>query len=271
MAIIGAILGDIVGSHYEFRGQRPKDFDHNSSPFFTEGNKFTDDTVLSIATKAAIIDNPDNPNFAKFYKEFGNKYMFVGYGGRFRQWLLLDEQKSYGSFGNGSAMRVSYVADHYDSLEDVIKYATMSAECTHDHPEGIKGAIVTAGCIWCAKHGLNKNKIYEYAIEQYPKDKYRFSPELSLDDIKDKYRWNDICQDSVPVAIRCVLEADSYSEFIRNCYMLDCDTDTICAIGGAIAEELYTNNDTDELMSNAKFTLQKYLDEYLYNYVFNMK
>lgn len=267
MAIIGAILGDIVGSHYEFARQRPADFDYKTAPFFTSRNNFTDDTVLSIATKAAIRSNPNNPDFAGYYKKFGNKYYNAGYGGMFQNWLNSDDPMPYSSYGNGSAMRVSYIADYYKSYADVVKYAELSAKCTHNHPEGIKGATVTAACIWMAKNGSSKNEILRYAGSYYRKLDYRYSPYYTLKEIRNNYRWNSTCQDSVPAAIRCVYEANSYSEFIRNVYSLNCDTDTLCAIGGGIAEELFADHVEDELMCNATSTLCNYLDDYLCNIV----
>lgn len=230
MAIKGAIIGDIIGSQYEFR--KPMEFDNKTAILLSENCKFTDDTVLSLATKYAI---KHNISFA---------------------------DEPYGSYGNGSAMRVSFVADYYDSMQDVVENASKTAECTHNHPEGIKGAVVVAMCIWMAKHGISKEDILNYAIGQYPKDKYAYSPELTLDEIREIYHWNDNCQGSVPAAIRCVYEANTYTEFIRNVLSLKCDADTLCAIGGGIAEELFDNR-KDEILQSADQILERYLDDYL--------
>lgn len=141
MAIIGAILGDIAGSKWEFN--RPKDLDYEHIELFQDDSYYTDDTVLSVATKYAL---ENEVSFKDAYNEFGNDYIDCGYGDRFFEWLIFKSKKPYKSCGNGSAMRVSPVIDFAKSRDDIIKYATMSAECTHNHQEGIKGAIVTATC-----------------------------------------------------------------------------------------------------------------------------
>lgn len=257
MAIKGAIIGDIIGSQYEFK--RPKDFDYKTAVLLSDKCRFTDDTVMTLATKYAI---DQNLPFANVYQMFGNKYIETGYGSRFRQWLINREKEPYGSYGNGSAMRVSYIGEKFDSNSDVLSYAKKSAICTHNHPEGIKGAKVTASCIWMAKHGYTKEDILEYACLLYPMDKYAFSCEIALDDLRDIYHWDVTCQGSVPAAIRCVYEANSYTEFIRNVFSLNCDTDTLCAIGGGIAEELFDNS-SDEILSRSDDILSTYLDDLL--------
>lgn len=255
MAIIGAIIGDIIGSQYEFK--LPEGFNAEKAELLTENCKFTDDTVMSLATKKAVIENQP---FEKVYQEFGRKYEYVGYGGMFRAWIHEEEPLPYGSYGNGSAMRVSYIADHFKSQNDVLKYARQSAECTHNHAEGIKGAQVTANAIWMAKNGAEKHEIFNYALREYPSNAYVYSPAFSIDYIKETYKWNETCQGSVPVAIRCVCEADSYIEFIRNVFKLKCDMDTICAIGGGIAEELFGGTGLDN-----ETILKKYLTKELYD------
>lgn len=258
MAIKGAIIGDIIGSQYEFF--KPPNFDYATAKLLTDKCQFTDDTIMSLATKFAI---DHNNTFAKAYQLFGNKYPNASYGSRFAEWISEHETEPYGSFGNGSAMRVSYIADYYESREEAIKYARESAECTHNHPEGIKGAVVTAECAWLAKKcRISKDDLLQFAIEQYPKGIYQYSPAFSLEEIRKGYRWNETCQGSVPVAIRCVYEANSYTEFIRNVLSLPCDTDTICAIGGCIAEELFDNSQ-DKIMRLKDSILKKYLDGYL--------
>lgn len=257
MALKGAIIGDIIGSQYEFR--RPADFDNKTAILLSENCKFTDDTVLSLATKYAI---QNNITFAEAYKFFGLKYRDVGYGNSFCEWLDEDNKKPYGSYGNGLAMRVSYIADYYDGMLDVAENAKKTAECTHNSEEGIKGAVVTAVCIWMAKQNVPKEDILEFAIKAYPKEEFAYSPEYSLDKIRETYCWNATCQGSVPAAIRCVYEANNYTEFIRNVLSLNCDTDTLCAIGGGIAEELFDNTN-DEILKNSDEILKKYLDDYL--------
>lgn len=257
MAIIGAILGDIAGSQHEF--STPKGFDYKHCELFTKGCSFTDDTVLTLAVKKAIVDNIP---FADLYREFGRQYPYAGYGGMFTTWLLVESMDAYNSYGNGSAMRCSYIGEHFNTEKEVTEWAEKSAECTHNHPEGIKGAVVTAMCIYMARTGASKNEILKYAAEQYPKSDYEYSVEYRLDEYRDRYRWNSTCQGSVPTAVRCFLESEDYESFLRNVYSLECDRDTLGAIGGGIAEEFYhgTGFNEDEL-------LKRYLDENLYEIV----
>lgn len=255
MAIIGAILGDICGSAWEFN--RDKSIDFENIELFTDANRFTDDTVLTVATKYAIENSIE---YSMAYHIFGNAYPKSGYGSSFRQWLKENSLSPYYSYGNGSAMRVSPVIDLSESWAQVVTKANFSAICTHNHPEGLKGAIVTAVCGWMAKEGASKREIEEYAIKQYPKDSYAFSVELPLDVIKENYYWNDICQGTVPVAIRCFIESENYESFLRNAISLCGDSDTIACIGGCIAEEYYGSTGFDN-----KQLLKRYLDDRLYS------
>lgn len=280
MALKGAIIGDIVGSAFEFDNQIAKNkqtpsqisikwtkngvlcskSDDKTPILSTQKFGFTDDTVLSLAVKRAI--KHERP-FVECLDLFGNQYRDRGFGGMFLTWLNGADKAPYNSYGNGSAMRVSYIADHFDDFAMVQDKARESAECTHNHPEGVKGAIVTASCIWFAKHKIaDKDGILRYAIACYPADKYPYSPAIPLDEMRKYYRWDVTCQGSVPAAIRCVYEANSYTEFVKNVLSLPCDTDTLCAIGGGIAEELFDNSN-DELLSHADEILQMYLDDYL--------
>ena len=275
MAIKGTILGDIIGSQYEFR--RPKDFDYRTAELLTDKCRFTDDTVLTVATKYAIDNNID---FADAYHLFGNKYLNVGYGERFMDWLTSNGKLPYGSYGNGSAMRVSPIVDYLVNLpksvfisqkkfdRELLYQSKISANCTHNSDEGIKGAQTVAMLIAMAKFGMSKEDLLQYGIEKYPKDKYVYSPTYTLDEISSRYCWNATCQGSVPAVIRCIYESDNYTEFIRNVFKLKCDTDTLCAIGGGIAEELF-DNENDEILSAADEILQKYLDDYLLNVLNN--
>lgn len=257
MSIVGAILGDIAGSRWEFG--RPKDLDWEHIELFTDDCFFTDDTVLTVATKYAL---QNNVSFADAYHKFGNDYPNCSYGGSFDTWLHFNDKEPYNSFGNGSAMRVSPVVDFTETKDAVLWEATQSAMCTHNHPEGIKGAYVTALCAWMAKVGASKKEIKEYANKEYSSYKYIFPVSMSLKELREKYRWDVTCQDSVPVAIRCFLDSEDYESFIRNVLSLPCDTDTLCAIGGSIAEEFYhgTGFDEDKL-------LRRYLDENMYEIV----
>lgn len=257
MAIIGAILGDIAGSKWEF--DRPKNLDYEHVELFTDDCSFTDDTVLTVATKYAILNNI---SFADAYHKFGNEYINAGYGEKFFEWLIFEDKQPYNSLGNGSAMRVSPIVDLSNTHAQVMSRADFSAKCTHNHPEGIKGAVVTAVCGWMAKTGASKKEIEEYANSQYPADEYLYPLSMSLKDLREKYEWDVTCQGSVPVAIRCFLDSENYESFLRNVLSLRCDSDTLCAIGGGIAEEYYkgTGFDNDVL-------LRKYLDNRLYKIV----
>lgn len=263
MALIGSVLGDIAGSQYEFSKLRPVDLDWKNCILFTDKCRFTDDTVMGIGTKMAILEDKNNPNFAKWYRNLGQIYSKAGYGGMFRQWIKDASMGPYGSFGNGSAMRIAYVGEAYDNAEDVIEIAKQSALVTHNHPEGVKGAVVTAMCVFMARQGKTKQDIYNYVSHFYgDEDKYKYPITMSLDDMRKIYHWDVTCQGSVPAAIRCVLEAESYEEFLRNVFSLPCDVDTLGAIGGGIAEELFGMSVIPE-----KYLLEKYLDEYLYDCV----
>ena len=147
----------------------------------------------------------------------------------------------------------------FENLEDVIKEAEKTAKVTHDHPEGIKGAVVTAVCIWMARQGKSKGEIYDYVLKQYPPENYRFSIGRDMKYLEREYTWSVTCMDSVPVAMRCFYESTSFESFMRKLFRLDCDCDTLGAIGGAVAEEYYhgTGFETDKI-------LKKFLDERLY-------
>ena len=268
MGIKGAILGDIAGSQYEFNNMRPKNLDWKNVPLFTKKCRRTDDSILTIATKGAILEGErknKEPNFTKWYHIMGNNYN-SGYGGMFHQWLASDRPQPYNSFGNGSAMRVSFIGEHYDNANDVVKFAKQSAAVTHNHPEGVKGAIITAACANMVKYGnATKQDIYNYTYKFYgDENKYKYPISMSLDDMRKIYRWDVTCQGSVPAAIRCVLEADSYEEFMRNVMSLPCDMDTLGAIGGGIAEELFGLKDID-----VKNILKQYLEPHLFDITYD--
>jgi len=261
MAIIGSILGDIAGSQIEFR--RPQGYDYKTAELFTENCKFTDDTVLTIATKEAILKGDRIGNYFNFesaYRYYGNKYSGVGYGGMFFSWLESENPKPYNSYGNGSAMRISPLVDRFyqtpKTLETIVK---ISAATTHNHPEGIKGALVTARAILMAKQGANKQDILEFGIKEYPKSKYIYSCEKSLNEVRNGYHWNATCQGSVPLAIRCIYEADNYEEFLRNVFSVKCDTDTIACIGGGIAEELFRETGFNNFELLSKYLPKEFL------------
>ena len=226
----GAIVGDICGSYYEFGDHRTK----SKNPFlFQPGSKFTDDTVMTIATMKWYVDGKKNP-IETYYRWYGLKYPKAGYGGMFRKWLVDPKIGPYQSFGNGSAMRVSPVAWMNNCLRDVIKDAKITAECTHNDPEGIKGAQATACAIYLARIGQTKNYIKAYIINNFG-----YNLERKLDDIRPNYKFDATCQGSVPEAIMCFLEGRSYEETIKLAISLGGDADTQAAIAGSIAEAYY--------------------------------
>lgn len=233
----GAILGDIIGSIYEFNdGPKKKEF-----PLFGKGCHFTDDSVMTIAVGDALINVLENgiTNENGIKKEivgsmrvWGKEYPHAGYGGMFRKWLSSD-MGPYNSFGNGSAMRVSSVGWLFDTLEETKRMARYTAEVTHNHPEGIKGAEAVAVAIYLARTGKSILEISNYINENYYKINFK------LDDIRDEYTFDVSCQGSVPQAIEAFLESTDFEDAIRNAISIGGDTDTIGAITGSIAEAYY--------------------------------
>ena len=235
----GAILGDIIGSPYEFdRGNKTKDF-----PFFDKGASFTDDSVMTIAVAEALIEAGvknviDDEAATKellidSIHKWGHKYPDAGYGGRFYYWLAESDREPYNSWGNGSAMRVAAAGWLFDDLETTRKVAAWTAEVTHNHPEGIKGAQATAAAIYLAKSGNSIPEIRSYISENfYPIDR-------TLDEIRPDYHFDETCPGTVPEAITAFLESKSFEDAIRNAVSLGGDSDTIGAITGAIAWAYY--------------------------------
>ncbi len=235
MAIKGAILGDILGSQYEFG--RPQNLDWQHIPIYNrKACSFTDDTVMTLAIKKAIKEETD---LVETMVEIGRKYPYSGYGGKFYRWIVDQDHSPYNSWGNGSAMRVAFVGEYYEDYDEMQQMAIKTAEVSHNHPEGIKGAIVTATCVWMARHGKSKEEIYDYVLQEYPKREYEYSIGYSLNQIRPRYIWGESCQGSVPAAMRCFYESVDYESFMRNIYSLRCDSDTFGAIAGGVAEEFY--------------------------------
>ena len=227
--MLGAIIGDIVGSVYEWNNIKTKDF-----PLFSEKCFFTDDTVMTIAVADALLNGGTANAFIDSMKKFGRLYPNAGYGSRFENWLHSDEREPYNSWGNGSAMRVSPCGWFAESLEEAEALAKKSAAVTHNHPEGIKGAQATAAAIYLARNETKKDKIKEY-IES----KYNYDLSRTLDAIRPSYRFNETCQETVPEAIIAFLESSSFEDAIRNAISLGGDSDTLAAITGSIAEAAY--------------------------------
>ena len=228
MKVIGAITGDIIGSIYEFDNHRSKDF-----TLFGDGVEFTDDSVMTIATMQALINGGTHDDFVAAYKHFGKKYP-SSYGSRFSHWLVADNPQPYDSWGNGSAMRVSPVAWYYDNLNDVERLAKVSAEVTHNHPEGIKGAQSIAAAIFLARTGKSKQDIKEY-IEK----KYEYFLDFKLDDIRETYQFDESSAGTVPPAIVAFLESTDFEDALRNAISIGGDSDTLAAITGSVAEAFY--------------------------------
>lgn len=225
----GAILGDIAGSRFEF--SRPAGFNHNTVELFGNLNRYTDDTVLTVATKYAILNGMD---YGNAYGKFCRKYPRAGYGNMFRRWAMNHSSRPYNSFGNGAAMRVSYIGTHWDSLEIVEREAARSAICTHDHPDGMNAAKAVAAAIFLARVGESKKSIARYMHSRYG---YNTSKPLVL--YRPFSKFDATAKGSVPLAIRCFLESDSWEHCIRNVLSVVCDTDTVACMAGGIAYAFY--------------------------------
>ena len=233
----GAILGDIIGSPFEFdRGDKTKEFD-----LFSKDCDFTDDSVMTIAVGEALLAVGKEATVKEIeeavvtnMQDRGKRYPYAGYGGRFRHWLRESNPKPYGSYGNGSAMRVSAAGWLYDSMERTREVARATANVTHNHPEGIKGAEATASAIYMARNGSSKEEIKEYIEREFHYDLSR-----RLDNIRPYYHHVESCQETVPEAIIAFLESKDFEDAVRNAVSLGGDTDTLGAITGSIAEAFY--------------------------------
>ena len=232
----GAIAGDIIGSETEFDPIKTKDFE-----LFTSGCGFTDDSVMTIALMEALLKCGKDPDreafevqFVKSMQSWGRKYPGAGYGGTFYDWIFLKNPKPYNSWGNGSAMRVSPAGWWCDSLEDTLRLAGWSAEVTHNHPEGIKGAKSVSASIFLARTGHSKEDIKDYVTSNFGYDL-----DTPLDKIRPSYIFDVSCQGSVPQSIRCFLEGTDYIDTVRNAVSLGGDSDTMGAIAGSIAEAFW--------------------------------
>lgn len=233
----GAIMGDIVGSRFEFdRGDKTKDF-----KLFTADSVYTDDTVMTIAVAEALLDAGPNAEEADVkarlvdsMKKWGRKYPRAGYGGKFRVWLFSEDTEAYGSYGNGSAMRVSAVGWLYDSIERTREVARWTAEVTHNHPEGIKGAEAAAAIIYLARSGYDKEYIKEYVVREFGYDLSR-----TCDEIRPTYYHVESCQETVPEAITAFLEGENYTDVVRTAVSLGGDCDTLTDIAAAMGEAYY--------------------------------
>jgi ADP-ribosylglycohydrolase len=224
--MLGVIAGDVIGSPYEHHRIKHTDF-----PLFTPASRFTDDTVLTIATAHALLTGT---SYAEAYHAYGCRYPRAGYGGAFRAWLASDERRPYGSWGNGSAMRVAPVGLAAGSIDEALAEAERSASATHDHPEGIRGAQAVALAVHLARTGASKERIRREVTERLGYDLAR-----TLDAIRPTYRFDVSCQGSVPEAIVAFLESTGVEDAIRLAVSLGGDADTQAAIAGGIAEAYY--------------------------------
>ena len=226
--MIGAIAGDIIGSVYEHRPIKTKAF-----PLFQDRCTFTDDTVLTVAVAEAILSGVP---YLACIREMGRRYPHAGYGGSFFRWLYASDAKPYNSWGNGSAMRVSPVGFAFATEDDVLQQARLTAEITHNHPEGIKGAQAAALAIFLARTVRDKEAVRARITTLFGYDLNR-----TVDDIRPSYAFDVSCQGSVPEAIIAFLDADSYEDAVRNAVSLGGDSDTLACITGGIAQAFYND------------------------------
>lgn len=249
--MLGAIIGDIAGSRFEFNNYKSKNFALFGGDGLAGGKVyFTDDTVMTVAVAAALLKTREQTreqtraaeseeNFKRTVTGsmhyYGARYPHAGYGGRFGYWLESRSRQPYNSFGNGAAMRVSPAAWAADSLKESERLAALTAGVTHDHPEGIKGAQATAAAIWLAGNGSDKQQIRAYIEERY----YPHSLGRTLAEIRPGYTFDETCQGTVPEAIIAFLESENFADAIRCAVSLGGDSDTLAAITGSIAEAFY--------------------------------
>lgn len=232
----GAIIGDIVGSDYEFSNIKTKQF-----TFFTAHKEFTDDSILTIATADWLLHGGEPGDY---YLSYAQQYPYPmgGYGTGFKNWVCGRDHQPYNSCGNGSAMRVSPVGWAFATEQETLEAARQSALCTHNHPEGVKGAQATALSIFLARGGQSKEEI-KRRIEQ----DFGYDLEMSVDEIRPRYSWSGLdgqgnggtCQGSVPQALACALQASDFVDAVRNAISIGGDSDTIGCITGSVAEALF--------------------------------
>ncbi len=227
----GAIIGDIVGSIYEWHNIKTKEF-----PLFQQRSRFTDDTVMTCAAAKALMEASGDEasvveRMTRSMQELGRKYPHAGYGGRFKKWIFLADPEPYHSLGNGAAMRASPAGFAGASAEDAYRLGELTAMPTHDHPEGLKAAGVTAAVVWMARHGADREEIRRYAASRYHIPR--------LDDIRPTYRFDVTCMGTMPVALAAFLESESFEDAVRGAISVGGDSDTIGAITGSFAEAFY--------------------------------
>lgn len=238
--MLGAIAGDIIGSVFETENIKSTDF-----PLFSRFSRFTDDTVLTVAIADAVLHRDKHPirfvdsfharkTYGTRLKLYGRRYPHVGYGQMFIRWLASDALRGYGSYGNGSAMRVSPIGCAFDSLEEVLREARLSARVTHNHREGIRGAQAVAAAVFLVRTGKDKSYLKQYIHQQFG---YRL--DQTLDSIRAHYTFDSSCQGSVPQAITAFLESENFEDAIRKAISLGGDSDTLACMAGGIAHAFY--------------------------------
>lgn len=263
--MLGAIIGDIVGSRFEFNNYRKKDFE-----LFTDDCQVTDDSIMTIAVASAIMETEKlikpspgrdrlDDNYYSFLEKFAIKYMQAigrkypdsGYGGMFSRWIFSDNPKPYNSFGNGAAMRISPVAYIASNECELCKLSEVVTGVTHNHEEGLKGAEATAIAVYKARCGHTKSEIKNKITNNY------YPLDFTIEEIRDTYQFNETCQGTVPQAIEAFLESTSFEDAIRTAISVGGDSDTLAAITGGIAEAYYG------VPTNVKEKTLSYLDDYL--------
>ncbi len=263
--MIGAIYGDIAGSVYEFNNIKTKDFQ-----MFSQGCEFTDDTVMTVAVAEALLQYENACEHLGDFKntligtmhKYGKKYPGAGYGGRFGFWLYTESTEPYNSYGNGSAMRVSPVAWYAGTLDEALALARATAEITHDHEEGVKGAVVTAGAAFLARAGESKEAVLDFVKRYYDMN-------FTLDEIRPTYAFNETCQDTVPQAMQAFFESASFEDAIRCGISIGGDSDTLCAITGAVAEAYYGISESEKekalsyLDTDMRETVSQFTQKYM--------
>jgi ADP-ribosylglycohydrolase len=266
--MIGAIIGDIVGSIYEFDNHKSKEF-----PLFKKESTYTDDTVMTVAVADFMMcdhGNPGQPRFISYLHEWYKKYPNESYGAKFTNWIKqfdtirYVDYKPYYSFGNGAAMRISPVADMFGSRENV-KFLT---EVSHNHPEGIKGAQATSSLIVISRKEKDKATLRQYIEKEFGYDLNR-----TVDELRETYEYNETCQRTVPEAIICFLESTDFEDAIRNAISIGGDSDTLAAITGSIAEAYYQEipewileETVSRLPQDIKAVLKRFYQEVKYHY-----
>lgn len=226
--MLGAIIGDVIGSVYEWDNIKTKDF-----PLITDTNFYTDDTVCTVALADCLLQYDGNPTL--YLQWYCRKYEGRGYGSMFSRWVDSDSPKPYDSFGNGAAMRISSVAHLLNDWETIRKVTQKYTSVTHNHPLGIDGAMAVSESIYEGKSTKDKSILNYILTKYYPK----FDLNQTLDSIRPTYEFNETCQETVPQAIMCVIESTSFEDAIRNAISLGGDSDTLACITGSIAEAFY--------------------------------